>query len=225
RPRWLWFGRKRSASGGQCDWNSLPGGRPDREAGGNCARPYTGYGEDGRSRRYHDSSIFGARREIEAAPANLAVSISPRHRHPRSHRHHHHRCCCRCHKETARDRRCDPCGHEIPSLPCTATLAPYCGMDIRWPCSAHPPLSLIKKRRRTRLATILICGSPADGFQIIGLFADRDDARSYAEALMRTRRRRRRLILLRAQDPSRPLAQRPTCPIPRPFSAAPSPGG
>src|SRR5262249_5727218 len=90
---------------------------------------------------------------------------------------------------------------------------------------AHPPLSLIKKRRRTRLATILICGSPADGFQIIGLFADRDDARSYAEALMRTRRRRRRLILLRAQDPSRPLAQRPPCPIPRPFSAAPSPGG
>src|SRR5262249_18832137 len=46
---------------------------------------------------------------------------------------------------------------------------------------AHPPLSLIKKRRRTRLATILICGSPADGFQIIGLFADRDDAQSYAE--------------------------------------------
>ena len=29
--------------------------------------------------------------------------------------------------------------------------------------------------------TILICGSPADGFQIIGLFADRDDAQSYAE--------------------------------------------
>ena len=46
---------------------------------------------------------------------------------------------------------------------------------------AHPPLSLIKKRRRTRLATILICGSRADGFQIIGLFADRDDAQSYAE--------------------------------------------
>jgi hypothetical protein len=29
--------------------------------------------------------------------------------------------------------------------------------------------------------TILICGSPADGFQIIGLFADADDAESYAE--------------------------------------------
>jgi len=29
--------------------------------------------------------------------------------------------------------------------------------------------------------TILICGSPADGFQIVGLFADRDDAQSYAE--------------------------------------------
>jgi hypothetical protein len=29
--------------------------------------------------------------------------------------------------------------------------------------------------------TILICGSPADGFQVIGLFADRDDAQSYAE--------------------------------------------
>jgi len=46
---------------------------------------------------------------------------------------------------------------------------------------AHPPLSLIKKRTRTTLATILICGSPADGFQIIGLFADRGDAQSYAE--------------------------------------------
>jgi hypothetical protein len=30
-------------------------------------------------------------------------------------------------------------------------------------------------------ATILICGSPADGFQIIGLFADAADAESYAE--------------------------------------------
>jgi hypothetical protein len=29
--------------------------------------------------------------------------------------------------------------------------------------------------------TILICGSPADGFQIVGLFADRGDAESYAE--------------------------------------------
>jgi hypothetical protein len=29
--------------------------------------------------------------------------------------------------------------------------------------------------------TILICGSPADGFQIIGLFADSRDAESYAE--------------------------------------------
>jgi hypothetical protein len=29
--------------------------------------------------------------------------------------------------------------------------------------------------------TILICGSPADGFQIIGLFADSADAESYAE--------------------------------------------
>ena len=29
--------------------------------------------------------------------------------------------------------------------------------------------------------TVLICGSPADGFQIVGPFADRDDAESYAE--------------------------------------------
>jgi len=29
--------------------------------------------------------------------------------------------------------------------------------------------------------TILICGSPADGFQIVGLFADGGDAESYAE--------------------------------------------
>ena len=29
--------------------------------------------------------------------------------------------------------------------------------------------------------TILICGSPADGFQIIGLFPDAADAESYAE--------------------------------------------
>jgi hypothetical protein len=29
--------------------------------------------------------------------------------------------------------------------------------------------------------TVLICGSPADGFQIVGLFADRSDAESYAE--------------------------------------------
>ena len=31
------------------------------------------------------------------------------------------------------------------------------------------------------LTTILICGSPADGFQIVGLFADGGDAESYAE--------------------------------------------
>ena len=29
--------------------------------------------------------------------------------------------------------------------------------------------------------TVLICGSPADGFQIVGLFADTGDAESYAE--------------------------------------------
>jgi len=29
--------------------------------------------------------------------------------------------------------------------------------------------------------TILICGSPADGFQIVGLFAETGDAESYAE--------------------------------------------
>jgi hypothetical protein len=28
---------------------------------------------------------------------------------------------------------------------------------------------------------ILICGSPADGFQIVGLFANSGDAESYAE--------------------------------------------
>jgi hypothetical protein len=32
--------------------------------------------------------------------------------------------------------------------------------------------------------TILICGSPADGFQIVGLFADTADAQSYAEDYM-----------------------------------------
>src|SRR5215813_2548489 len=57
------------------------------------------------------------------------------HCHPRSRWHHHHRCCCRFHQETATDRRCDPCGPEIPSLSCTATLAPYRGMDISWPRS------------------------------------------------------------------------------------------
>jgi hypothetical protein len=46
---------------------------------------------------------------------------------------------------------------------------------------AHPPLSRTKKRKKTMPTTILICGSPADGFQIIGLFADRGDAESYAE--------------------------------------------
>src|SRR5262249_9185500 len=45
---------------------------------------------------------------------------------------------------------------------------------------AHPPRQ-IKKRKRALPTTILICGSPADGFQIVGLFADRDDAQSYAE--------------------------------------------
>src|SRR5215467_3765146 len=29
--------------------------------------------------------------------------------------------------------------------------------------------------------TVLICGSPVDGFQIVGLFADKGDAESYAE--------------------------------------------
>jgi len=29
--------------------------------------------------------------------------------------------------------------------------------------------------------TVLICGGPGDGFQIIGLFADSADAQSYAE--------------------------------------------
>ena len=29
--------------------------------------------------------------------------------------------------------------------------------------------------------TILICGSPGDGFQIVGLFADSGDAECYAE--------------------------------------------
>src|SRR6516162_7160883 len=54
---------------------------------------------------------------------------------PCGHWHHHYRCCCRLHQETATDRRCDPCDPEIPSLPCTATLAPYCRMDISWPRS------------------------------------------------------------------------------------------
>jgi hypothetical protein len=35
--------------------------------------------------------------------------------------------------------------------------------------------------QRTMPTTILICGSPADGFQIVGLFADSHDAESYAE--------------------------------------------
>jgi hypothetical protein len=38
-----------------------------------------------------------------------------------------------------------------------------------------------KKRKRAMPRTILICGSPADGFQIVGLFADSHDAQSYAE--------------------------------------------
>jgi hypothetical protein len=29
--------------------------------------------------------------------------------------------------------------------------------------------------------TVLICGSPMDGFQVVGLFADRGEAESYAE--------------------------------------------
>jgi len=40
----------------------------------------------------------------------------------------------------------------------------------------------LKKRERGRMPrTILICGSPTDGFQIVGLFANRGDAESYAE--------------------------------------------
>jgi hypothetical protein len=38
-----------------------------------------------------------------------------------------------------------------------------------------------KKRKKTMPTTILICGSPAGGFQIVGLFADSGDAESYAE--------------------------------------------
>ena len=44
------------------------------------------------------------------------------------------------------------------------------------------PLTHLKKREKgTMPGTILICGSPADGFQIVGLFADSGDAESYAE--------------------------------------------
>jgi len=44
------------------------------------------------------------------------------------------------------------------------------------------PLTHLKKREKGAMpATILICGSPADGFQIVGLFADSGDAESYAE--------------------------------------------
>jgi hypothetical protein len=47
---------------------------------------------------------------------------------------------------------------------------------------AHPASDSSQKRERgTMPRTILICGSPADGFQIVGLFADRGDAESYAE--------------------------------------------
>jgi hypothetical protein len=47
---------------------------------------------------------------------------------------------------------------------------------------AHLPLTHLKKRERGPMPrTILICGSPTDGFQIVGLFADRGDAESYAE--------------------------------------------
>jgi hypothetical protein len=47
---------------------------------------------------------------------------------------------------------------------------------------AHLPLTHLKKRERgTMPRKILICGSPTDGFQIVGLFADRRDAESYAE--------------------------------------------
>ena len=48
---------------------------------------------------------------------------------------------------------------------------------------ADLPLTHLKKKRErgTMPRTILICGSPTDGFQIVGLFADRGDAESYAE--------------------------------------------
>jgi len=48
---------------------------------------------------------------------------------------------------------------------------------------ADLPLTHLKKKRErgTMPRTILICGSPMDGFQIVGLFADRGDAESYAE--------------------------------------------
>jgi hypothetical protein len=35
--------------------------------------------------------------------------------------------------------------------------------------------------KRRMPTTILICGSPANGFQVVGLFADTADAESYAE--------------------------------------------
>jgi hypothetical protein len=47
---------------------------------------------------------------------------------------------------------------------------------------AHLPPTRLKKEARTMPpTTILICGSPADGFEIVGLFADSRDAESYAE--------------------------------------------
>src|SRR5262244_2991779 len=47
---------------------------------------------------------------------------------------------------------------------------------------AHLRPTRAKKEARTMPpTTILICGSPADGFEIVGLFADSRDAESYAE--------------------------------------------
>src|SRR5690349_11978633 len=46
---------------------------------------------------------------------------------------------------------------------------------------APPASEPYKMRPRVMPRTILICGSPADGFQIVGLFADSHDAQSYAE--------------------------------------------
>ena len=45
------------------------------------------------------------------------------------------------------------------------------------------PLHVVTSTRVNKLLpmTVLICGSPASGFQIIGLFANSADAQSYAE--------------------------------------------
>ena len=55
---------------------------------------------------------------------------------------------------------------------------PCCGLFCRAPRVVGQPIQQVSNEMPM---TNLICGSPAEGFQVVGLFPDRGDAESYAE--------------------------------------------